>query len=469
MNAPSASDSTYHARHARRSLRRAERIAENIDDGSSVLDVGCNNGITSRYLLDLGKAYHATGIELHAETVDAKLRADERFTFIEGDIAKLGLPARYDVCVYGAVHHHILNFHGLSTAVATFQKLAEHCNQRIFFETGQLGEGGRWDWQRAIRRYFHTDEEHICYLLKSIEHQIIDFSTIGRFWIHGIRRSYLRIDLKPAKFRQAILVPAPVVDLDESADGPMFRSFGSRRQQLTRDGESVDSPTAFWISSALDGTQKFIKQYRHHPAAAEIEWAIGMSATGDWPVKPEATTILSGSLVFPYLADARRFSDLASAPKAERRAVADQLLRIFSDAGRIHPVLPARPIMRARNTAALSQLCDLNPNNVLIDGDGNSVRVRIVDFEQQGTRYLYRNRMHLASMLVSLRCHRGTALLNWLIGAMTGVWWLFEAQLMPFDARVKARQPSLFSVVVAAVRSRTGQLLRAVLAAIGHT
>lgn len=467
MSAPNASDSTYHARHSGRSLRRAERIAANIEKPGSVLDVGCNNGITSRYLLDQGKAKRATGIELLRDTVDADLCDDDRFSLIEGNIVDIDLPQHYDVIVYGAVHHHILNFNGLSTAVQTLQKLAGHCNDRLFFETGQIGEGGRWGWQRATRHLFRTDEEHFCYLLKCIEHQVRDFSVIGKFWIHGIRRSYLRIDLKPRAERELAPLPIPITPLTDDDEGPMFRSFGSHGQKLSKSAGAAESPTAFWITNAADDTRLFVKQYLHQPAAAEIEWTIAEAVPGRWAVKPVATTALPGSLVFPYLGEARRLSDLAGAPRPERLSVVRQLRQIFAESTSIRPSLPPRTMLRASAGADVSQLCDLNPNNVLIETRGDSVVVRIIDFEQQGTHYRYRNRMHLASMLNTLRCNRLAALGHWLCGMTGGIAWLMRAQLLPIEARIKLRQPSLASVVVAEFRSRSGRLVSAILSVIG--
>jgi len=231
-----------------------------------VLDVGCNNGITSQYLLERGIASRVTGVELLATTVDESLQQDSRFSLIEGNVAELEIKQTYDVCIYGAVHHHILNFHGLSAAVATLQMLAAQSDRHLFFETGQISEGGRWDWQRAMRRYFRTDEEHFFYLLRSIEHLIDDFAIIGKFWIHGARRSYLRIDLKPRAERTAPGVPASTVTLPEDIDGPFVRSFGSKNQRLSRtdDLENSDSPTVFSVTTDADGSKQFVKGHRGH-------------------------------------------------------------------------------------------------------------------------------------------------------------------------------------------------------------
>ena len=109
-----ASDSTYHSRHSKRTLARAERIASHIAAPGRLLDVGCNNGITSAYMLDAGKAREVTGIELHAETVERALREHEAFTLLEGNVVELDLGGQYDHVIYGAVHHHILNLFGLS-------------------------------------------------------------------------------------------------------------------------------------------------------------------------------------------------------------------------------------------------------------------------------------------------------------------------------------------------------------------
>ena len=147
--------------------------------------------------------------------------------------------------MYGAVHHHILNLYGLSAAVATLQKLVSHCDKHLFFETGQIGEGGRWEWQREMRGYFRTDEEHFFYMLRSIEHLIEGFEVVGSFWIHGVRRHYLRIDVR-ANTDKVLLDNAPwPVDID----GPFVNSHGSKNQVFERaaDALKIESSSMFWV------------------------------------------------------------------------------------------------------------------------------------------------------------------------------------------------------------------------------
>jgi SAM-dependent methyltransferase len=466
----SSSDSTYHARHSARSLRRARRIAANIDAASSLLDVGCNNGITSEFLLEKGKVDKVTGVELHASTVSGSLMQNPRFSLIEGDIAKLDIIDNFDVCIYGAVHHHILNFNGLGIAVQTLQKLAAHCNQTLFFETGQITEGGRWDWQRAIRRYFRTDEEHLYYLLSSIEHMVESYSVIGKFWIHGIRRTFLRIDLKPMSERSVPAVPAKIVPAPTDADTRLVRSCGSRDQRLMPADELTDndSPCSFWIAGPSTRSKLFMKQHRHRPSAAVVEWQIGRGVANDWAVCPDATTELPGSLVFPYLDGARKIRSFYRATKSERRNIAEQLLAIFSDSRNIRPQVPHRLLLPTQDNSTVHDLCDLNSNNFMVLGRGDELVVRVVDFEQQSCQYSYRNRLHLASMLSALGQFRMRALREYALGLVGGLCRLIEFQAKPIETRIRFRQPSALSVLVAEVRSPMGAVTRFILDAIGY-
>lgn len=455
----SASDANYHERHSRRTLRRAERIASHIPTAGTVLDVGCNNGITSQYLLNVGKARQITGVELHRSTVDQPLLDHPDFDLIEGNIVDIELQRRFDHVVYGAVHHHILNFHGLTAAIQTLRKLVSHCDGHLFFETGQIGEGGRWAWQQAMRRYFRTDEEHFFYLLRSIEDLIDGFEVIGTFWIHGIRRSFIRIDIAatgPGPQESAARMTWP-----KSADGPYVRSFGSRNQVLYKGagGADGDSPTRFWIAKSMAGDDVFIKKHVHQPYSGHVEWALGQQVLDDWAVRPVARTDPGDALVFPYLKDAVTIDTLAAAPAANRRKLAAMVLEVFADAADRRVSLPDSKLFGLVSDLRLIDVVDLNSNNFLVTNENGNDVVHVVDFEQQSTGYAGRNRIHLARILWSLRQHRMMAVINFSRGVTNTIWKLIVYQMKPFSARVAARQPGLISLLVADMRSLSGRFL----------
>ncbi|OQX30433.1 MAG: hypothetical protein B0D96_05905 [Candidatus Sedimenticola endophacoides] len=122
-------DSLYHRRHSKRSLRRAERIAEYIQPGDEILDVGCNQGVISDCILRDSKPSSVTGVELSRATVSKVLFDNPEFDFIEGNICDIRLEKQFDVIVYGAVHHHILRERGLSEAVRVWRSLAGRCRR----------------------------------------------------------------------------------------------------------------------------------------------------------------------------------------------------------------------------------------------------------------------------------------------------------------------------------------------------
>ncbi len=460
-----ASDSTYHSRHSRRTLARAARIAEHIEQPGSLLDVGCNNGITSRYLLERGKATQVTGIELKATTVEPDLIERDDFQLMEGNVVELQLPQNYDHIVYGAVHHHILNLFGLSPAIRTLQKLVSHCNKHLFFETGQLGEGGRWEWQAPMRRDFRTDEEHFFYLLRSIEHLISGFEVIGSFWIHGIRRHYLRIDVKQD---DAGAADGERISWPQDAKGPYARSRGQRDQAIyaTEDPAQTDSPAHFWIVDSGD-SPLFIKKHAHIPIAAEAEWSLARQVQETWVVAPVARVEGNDTLAFPYLRDAAPIEAFQSAPSSTRRLIAAQVVEVFRDATEVEVSFPSNVLLSSRSTARLTDVVDINPNNLLIIEEGGDYLVRVVDFEIHGLHTAPRNRIHLARILWLLQERRGLAIRQFILGWTGIIRQLVRYQFTPFAQRVVDRQPSLGSVLVSDFRTIAGKVLRAVLRPFG--
>jgi len=462
-----ASDAGYHSRHSSRTLQRAARIAGNIDVGSTILDVGCNEGLTSRYLLESDRSATVTGVELYRTTVQPSVLDDPRFELLEGNIVDLELDRMYDYVIYGAVHHHVLAHNGISVAIETLRKLVAHCNRCLFFETGQLTEGGRWAWQRVMRRYFSTDEEHIHYLLRSIEKQLAGFEVIGRFPIHGVRRAYLRIDIRPDSTNERSATrPATI---GEDADGPYGREFGSDGPSFRKIGTSSrdDSPNHFWIAPAGGRNRKFLKQYRHHPIAAKSEWEIGRQIDADWAVLPESYSAADNMIVSPYLEDASPLSSFGKLPLDLRRRLAAQAIEIFQDAARIEVDTPAGLLMGSRGRARLIDVIDLNENNLLVIDQSGVETVRVIDFEKHGEENASRNRMHLGRILLSLRVRQAYALACYCAGWIGVSWQLVRALSWPLAERITARQPSLLSSSIVAIRSLTGRILGRALALFG--
>ena len=173
------------------------------------------------------------------------------------------------------------------------------------------------------------------------------------------------------------------------------------------------------------------------------------------------------ALVFPLISNAASVSGISSAPEQVRRSVASQVLEIFNDARHTDVALESHVLLPTASEAKLIDIIDLNPNNFLIRRDGDLDIVHVVDFEQQGNHYAWRNRMHLSQMLLGLGCYRVTALLSYISGLLLGVGWLLRYQIEPMAVRIRNRQPSLASVVVADFRSVAGRVAGTLLTLVG--
>jgi SAM-dependent methyltransferase len=453
-------DAKYHYRHQERTLQRAEKIAAFITAGSRVLDVGCNNGITSNYILRNTEAASVVGVELSAATVDQDVRNDDRFDFIEGNICDLKIEGVFDSIVYGAVHHHILREKGLGESIKVFRNLISHCRSQLFFETGHITEGGRWEWQRAIRRHFHTDEEHLHYLMRSVEDRIAEIKIIGKFRIHGVRRWLIRIKLNDRKDGVAELfdqLPLDVVSLDLIPSRRMFRTFGSNKQQIYYGLDiSRESPNWFYI---VDTGKKrlFVKQAVHSPFALLKEARVVLQSAGSFGVPPVGRTD-EVALVYPYVEGKTLFDYVAVNPRS-RSEIARQIINIWEKCSTETINVSYGLLLPLANNAKLSNVIDLNQNNFLIEECSDGVFVVLVDFEPQSNHYGWRNRMHIARILFKLRYGCIRASLLWIIGVLLGVWYLFKYQFISIEKRIIDRQPSLGSVLLANIRTITGRAL----------
>jgi SAM-dependent methyltransferase len=453
-------DSGYHGRHTRRTLQRAKAIVRSLSDTSgdteSLLDVGCNRGLTSQYLLEAGTIGKAIGIELERTTVMPSLRTDPRFTLIEGNISNIEISQRFDIIVYGAVHHHIVRNYGLGAAINILHRLTDHCDRHLFFETGHITEGGKWEWQRALRRYFRTDEEHIFYLLKSIEERVSDFEVIGKFWMHGIRRWLIRIDMR----RGQSAVSTSNRTKRHSSDEDYIRTFGRRGQRLiSKSTDRHDSPTEFSIIKC-DGKRFITKKYLHHTGVPAQEYAIGQTVVHDWAVK--ACSIgPDGILTFPYI-DGTSLRDVKNRAPLEQYSIASQLLRIWKEAKATRICASNSLLIPIHQTTSLLDVVDMNVNNIIISHVGKSPVVRVIDFEPHSNHNLWRNRLHFARMMSALGRNRLWAIRMFIAGYWSGLAYCLTYQLRGIKTRIANRQPSLASILVAESRTLMGGVIRTI-------
>ncbi len=124
---------------------RWEHIGANLPPVGSAMDVGCQHGWFTFKLAERG--LHTIGVEgsLRAFQVAQWLtlynqsdRASFQRLYVDAETAQ-HLPA-VDVVVCMAIFHHWVRLQGLDDATRIMQALADRCRDRMFFETGQVGD-----------------------------------------------------------------------------------------------------------------------------------------------------------------------------------------------------------------------------------------------------------------------------------------------------------------------------------------
>ena len=459
-NAYKREDVKYHGRHQKRTLQRAEEIAAFITPGCTVLDVGCNNGITSEYILTNTAAARVVGVELSMSTVSQNVRDNDRFEFIEGNICDLKIDGAFDSIIYGAVHHHILREKGLGESIRVFRKLISHCRSQLFFETGHISEGGRWAWQQAIRRYFNTDEEHLYYLMRSIEERIADIKIIGKFRIHGVSRWLIRIKLMNRRVGVKGLfdqLPLEEIPLDLVPSQRMVRTFGSSNQRLYHGLDVVgESPCRFYI---VEKGQKcfFVKQAVHSPFALLQEAMIALQCAPGFAVAPVGRTGKS-ALVYPYV-EGKPPLEYVTRSSHTRAEIAKQIINIWELCSKLSISTSHGLLLSFTSGVKLSSVIDLNQNNFLVEENSDGLSVRLIDFEPQSNHYGWKNRIHISRILFTLKYGYPKASFLWVTGVFLGVWYLCKYQFVSVEKRIIDNQPSLVSVLLANIRTMSGKAI----------
>ncbi|WP_045858185.1 class I SAM-dependent methyltransferase [Teredinibacter purpureus] len=445
-------DKHYHSRHYQRSLKRAERIGAHIHQSNHFLDVGCNQGITTSYLLNQNKITKATGIELAQGATSEALLSNSQFDLIIGDICSQELHQQYDTIFYGAVHHHIVRENGLGSAIDAFQNLARHCDGQMFFETGELSEGSRWEWQRRINQYFQTDEEHLHYLFNSIEPILSDIEIIGKFYIHGTWRWLIKLSIQGSNWEpKNSSTPLPLTAQHIKSFG---RSFGSKNQNIADDQHLISDSGVELKLYATDAKEFFVKKRFRTPHLDIREYEIGSQLKYDWAVIP--TGLCEEGIVFPYIR-ATTMSVWQPKHKKDYKNLAQQLRNIWGDAKKttINLRLTA---FNDRSQANLLDIIDINLSNMLVNHDEENPLLKIVDFEFHSTNCLWKNRLNFGNAFFQVKAYKiGAAF--YCAGIYETSKMLFKAQFHSAEWRIKHRQPSF----ALAVSSKTRAIIEKVI------
>lgn len=446
---PISYDSGYHLRHKKKAEKKARLVAERIRKGSSIVDIGCNAGLISKYLLEHGIASSVTGLEIDRSILHPYLQKHAGFRLIEGEIQNTTFLESYDSAIYFSVHHHIVAHHGLDIAVRTLRHIATHCRSSLLFETGKISEGSLWSWQPKLRQHFRFDEEHYCHIFRCLEDLVEDFEVIGYNLIHGVRREIFELRRRSEAGRESLRS-----ELNRHRHSIDLRSAGEREilqnGHFTKTARIIDSQDRAFFQKHHTGN--ILANYREHLIVSRV--------AGDWAVKSLGLTRDDG-ILFPFVEGVE--SNLAS-PKMLDRTETQTLARQLKSIRRFLKTqsidLP-EPFLKGTASRPLYANCDLNPSNfLLVRKESGELFIRVVDFAYQARSYEWKNDINFARSLANLGESRLFRTYLRLRGSTLLLAKLLGHQLLSRKRRIINRFPSLLSAVFTELTNRFGHRLR---------
>ncbi|MFQ3225357.1 MAG: SAM-dependent methyltransferase [Lentimonas sp.] len=437
QNTDNTADACYDQRHSKRNQSRVETIIEHCVTGERALDIGCNAGYFSEALLSRSVVNKVDAIEFDANTVNPHLKNNSDFCLFEGDATNFKFKHRYDIVVYGAVHHHILGHHGFNAATTFWNELVDHTESLIFLETGQIGEGSRWYWQRALRSLYNSDERYIGELLSAIGPRFKSAALIGRYRIHGVRRWLLKIELWP----RDRVSPSQTNQLEQLNNEQLFwRTIGSSRQQLIPDADKkkhqIFEGVEFRTGETTDGRKVFCKKYIAHKKQLS-EYSIGNQVKDD----PRFITADSISrrygLVFPFTEGvtlSQKMPTEISAPKELKR----QLLSLYEYAK--HKTITLD--FSGAHTFKLIDVIDMHPANLFLQPKTDNLLV--LDLEFYSTKNGSRNRYNIMRAILRHGPISLFSTISYLLAATAYFLDLIRFSFLPATVRIQSRVDNIF-------------------------
>lgn len=393
-------DKTYSLRHPRRNRRKAKAILRGLPEVPTILDVGCNAGIYSDRLLQRSPTCRVTGVDLSPDALDTRLLGNDRFTFLQGDVADIELSCRYDAVLYLAVHHHVFARRGKETAIRTLEKLLARCNRFFIFESGILSEEGNWYWKEALAHYYLSDDGIYQELFTLAGARLKRVHTIAKLPIHGVVRPIVMLELDPITAAEAQEFPLPACDMDLQLLEWFQRTAGSRSQALipTGSAHAVYAGTHFsLLQDAAGGARYFGKL--HTDSISKPWYEAQLHSEVRHPrIVPALSHHPEYGLVFPFC-PYRKFSDLDPAEISNSRQFLGELRDFHNEARRIELSISDRDSPEKMSKIRLIDAVDLHPANLLVDVMDGVVRDwKFVDMELYARHNRIRNLSHLLAI-----------------------------------------------------------------------
>jgi hypothetical protein len=445
-------DTQYHNRHKKRNQSRVEAIMNNCPIGNRALDIGCNAGYFSKGLLSNGLAQFVDAIEYNADIVPDDLKTDKRFSLFEGDATSFSFAHQYDTTVYGAVHHHIFARHGYAMAMQFWNNIVDHTESTIFMESGQLAEGSRWYWQRALRRYYSSDEQYYGDLVYSVGSRLKSITVIGTHWIHGVRRWLLKIELYPTTSKESDLnLPlASSIEIRET----LHRTIGSHNQKLISDKEKSDlqlyEGVSFSTGIINQNEEVFCKKY----IATEketFEAIIAHQINDERFIIPIATSHDSG-LIFPFIS-AKKLNEIPLNEIQDKETFRDNIDALYEFAKAKDIYLD----FAGDRSLKLIDIIDLHKSNIFFDEQSQNIYVFDLEFYSMANKT--RNKLHLMRVLYQLDAKNISAILSLISALSSRLKWLLNMAVAKPETRILYRVENGFSWGYIRVREKIDKVI----------
>ena len=436
QNTKNSGDAFYDQRHSKRNQSRVETIIEHCVSGERALDIGCNAGYFSGALLSRSVVKKVDAIEFDANTVNPRLKNDTNFFLFEGDATNFKFKYKYDIIVYGAVHHHILGHHGFNAAMTFWNELVDHTESLIFLETGQIGEGSRWYWQRALRSIYDSDERYVGELLSAMGPRFKSVSVIGRYGIHGVRRWLLKIELWP----QDRVSPIQTNQFGELHNEQLFwRTIGSSSQQLIPDSDKekhqIFEGVEFRSGKMTDGREVFCKKYIAHKKQL-AEYSIGQQIQDPRFIAAYGISEHYG-LVFPFIEGAT-LSQKMRTKIGDPHELKRQLLSLYEFAKQKTITLD----FPGEKTFKLLDVIDIHPANLLLESKTGNLLV--LDLEFYSTKNESRNRYNMMRTILRNGPRNLSSIISYLLAATAYFFDLIKSSFLPAQIRIQSRVENIF-------------------------